>query len=242
MNLKNTQNLVAFFIIIAVVFSATLIFAETSPQKYKDDIYRTYGIRVYDYADIGARAWPDSYYEAMIEVFRDLPADFTSCTRMVYMDPSVEQFEVKYDGYNEEYGIVQIGYAYKRPSPAYINRFIKEYGKSPVNPDDYILNFKSMLVRGMTYCFIQKNTDAWGRSDLMSRYQSAYLASTTFTTSLYIPAEESYMVVAPGMSHLWIDLAFAVARYCTDASGLKKNYPERYNFVKDEVFGGAGAT
>lgn len=235
---RKLQFIIAF--VCAAVFAAAAAFCEErTAQDYKDAIFNTYGIKVYDYADIGARSWPEEYLKAMIEVFRDLPADFTSCTRMIYMDPSVEQFEIKYDGYNEEFGIVQVGYAYKNPSPAYKVKFKKLYGALPT-ADDYLINFKTMLVRGMTYCYIQEKTDDWGKSEVLTKYQIVYASDPTFPTYLFIPADENYMVVAPGKNHLWTDLAFAVAKYCTDAAGLKSKYPERYEFVKEHIFDGAG--
>ena len=151
----------------------------------------------------------------------------------------VEQYEIKYNGYNEEFGIVQIGFGAFYPSSVYLKKFNEIYNKTPTNEEN-ACRFKCMLVRGMAYSFIQENTDGYGRSELMQQYQSVYATNASFPAKIYSIGDENYMVVAPGKNHLWIDLAFAVELYCTNASYLKSKYPERYEFVKEKVFGGAG--
>ena len=70
--------------------------------------------------------------------------------------------------------------------------------------------------------------------------QAVYAANPSFPTKIYSIGDENFMVVAPGKNHLWTDLAFAVEMYCTNASNLKSKYPQRYEFVKEKVFGGCG--
>ena len=222
MNWNNPLKLIVLFVCVAIM--AAPIFADTEAQKnLREAIYDTYGITVYDYAESGGSTFDERHLKAMIEVFRDMPPAFTSCTKMVFMDPGNDQFEIKYNGYNEEAGIIQLGYAYKNPSPIFRRKFKEIYNADPT-ADDFLLNFKTMLVRGMAYCFIQENTDAWGKSELMDKYQVIYAGDTTFKFQNYALGDENYMVVAPGKSHLWTDLAFAVAQYCTNASGLKKDH------------------
>ncbi len=208
-------------------------------EALKESIYNTYGIKIYDYVDTNGNTWSEYYLKKMIEVFKDLPQEFVSCTRMVFMDPGTEQFEIKYNGYNEEYGIIQVGYGAFYPPAVYLKKFKEVYKKDPTN-EDCANRFKCMLVRGMTYSFIQENTDAYGRSELMQSYQAVYAADTSFPAKIYSIGDENFMVVAPGKNHLWVDLAFAVEQYCTNASGLKSKYPKRYEFVKEKVFGGCG--
>ncbi|MBQ2594187.1 MAG: hypothetical protein II567_13015, partial [Candidatus Riflebacteria bacterium] len=208
-------------------------------EALKESIYNTYGIKIFDYVETNGNTWSEYYLKQMIEVFKDLPKDFVSCTRMVFMDPGQEQFEIKYNGYNEEYGIIQVGYGAFFPPAVYLKRFKEVYKKDPTY-EDCANRFKCMLVRGMTYSFIQENTDGYGRSELMQSYQSVYAENPSFPTKIYSIGDENFMVVAPGKNHLWTDLAFAVEQYCTNASGLKSKYPKRYEFVKEKVFGGCG--
>ena len=221
---------------VSVGFSAA---DRTVKEALKDSIYNTYGIKIFDYVETNGNTWSEYYLKKMIEVFKDLPQDFVSCTRMVFMDPGQEQFEIKYNGYNEEYGIIQVGYGAFFPPAVYLKKFKEVYQKDPTN-EDCANRFKCMLVRGMTYSFIQENTDGYGRSELMQAYQAVYAENPSFPTKIYSIGDENFMVVAPGKNHLWTDLAFAVEQYCTNASGLKSNYPKRYEFVKEKVFGGCG--
>ena len=212
---------------------------KTVKEALKESIYKTYGIKIFDYVDTNGNTWSEYYLKMMIEVFKDLPPAFVSCTRMVFMDSGTEQFEIKYNGYNEEFGIIQVGYGAFYPPAVYLKKFNEIYKKNPTN-EDCANRFKCMLVRGMTYSFIQENTDGYGRSELMQSYQSIYAADPSFPTKIYSIGDENYMVVAPGKNHLWTDLAFAVEMYCTNASNLKSKYPQRYEFVKEKVFGGCG--
>ena len=221
---------------VSVGFSAA---DRTVKEALKDSIYNTYGIKIFDYVETNGNTWSEYYLKKMIEVFKDLPQDFVSCTRMVFMDPGQEQFEIKYNGYNEEYGIIQVGYGAFFPPAVYLKKFNEVYQKDPTN-EDCANRFKCMLVRGMTYSFIQENTDGYGRSELMQAYQAVYAENPSFPTKIYSIGDENFMVVAPGKNHLWTDLAFAVEQYCTNASGLKSKYPKRYEFVKEKVFGGCG--
>ena len=59
----------------------------------------------------------------MTEVFQDMPETFTEATRMVYISPVEEQYEIKYNGYNEEYGIIQFGSEAFSPSSVYRTQF-----------------------------------------------------------------------------------------------------------------------
>ena len=183
-----------FFLILAFTSNA---FSDTSNKELKealkDSLYETYGIKVYDYVESDGRTWSELYLKSMIEVFRDLPPEFVSCTRMVYMDPGQDQFEIKYNGYNEEYGIIQVGYGAFYASSVYLKKFQELYKKEPTN-QDYVNRFKSMLVRGMAYSFIQENTDGYGRSELMQAYQSVYAENLSVGSRVCIWKSVSYCV------------------------------------------------
>ena len=98
MNWKNLS-----IIAIVLLFCVSVLPSEAAiteeEQKLRDAIYSTYGITIYDYAENGGTKFTASYLKAMIEVFEDMPADFTSCTRAIFMDASAEQFEIKYRFY-----------------------------------------------------------------------------------------------------------------------------------------------
>lgn len=238
----NTNNsLKNYFILLLsfVLFSSNLLFATEAEENLKNQIYETYGITVYDNDATNGLSWSEDYLNAMIQVFQDMPESFLSATRMVYIAPGQEQFEIKYNGYNEEYGIIQFGMEAFSPSSAYLTQFKKVYKTTP-SATDKINRFKTMLVRGLAYSFIQQHSDAFGKSDLIQSYQSVYADNASFSTRLFSFGDENYMVVAPGKNHLWTDLAFAAAQYCTNASGLKKNYAKRYQFVRENLFDDTG--
>ncbi|MBQ3643784.1 MAG: hypothetical protein II961_04225, partial [Candidatus Riflebacteria bacterium] len=238
--MKSNKNRIIYCVLFFVLaFSLTAFAGGNSELKkaLKEAIYNTYGISVYDQDTSYGYEWSELYLKSMIEVFKDLPPSFVQCTKAVKMDSSNELFEIKYNGYNEEFGMIQVGYGAFSAPAVYLNQFKKKYNSSPSHAD-YVNRFKSMLVRGMTYSFISENTDGYGRSDLMQSYQAIYAANPSFSTKIFSIGDENFMVVAPGKNHLWVDLAFAVQRYCTDAAGLKSKYPERYEFVKEHIFDG----
>jgi hypothetical protein len=237
-NMKsNKYKIICFVLFFVLALSLTAFAGGNSELKksLKEAIYNTYGIKVYDQDTSYGYEWSELYLKSMIEVFKDLPPSFVQCTKAVIMDSSNELFEIKYNGYNEEFGMIQVGYGAFSAPVVYLNQFKKVYNSSPSHAD-YVNRFKSMLVRGMTYSFISENTDGYGRSELMQAYQSVYASNASFSTKIYSIGDENFMVVAPGKNFLWVDLAFAVQRYCTDAAGLKSKYPERYEFVKKYIF------
>lgn len=195
----------------------------------KDSINSEYGIVIAE--DPNVSNWTLSYVTAIREVLAALPAEFRSATRMIYLDPSFLQYEVKYNGFNDQDGIVQIGNGVMNPSVVFIRRFKELYNRLPTDAE-LVARFKTILVRGMTYCFLQE------KPDIVSSY-TRLVAQSRFPTKVYSPGAESSMVVAPGKNQAWTDMAFAVAQYCTAASSLQTNYKSRYDFIKDQVMGGA---
>lgn len=194
----------------------------------KNSISEQYGIEIAD--DPEVNQWSLSYVTAIKEVLAALPAGFRSATRMIYLDPTYLQYEVKYNGFNDQHGIVQIGAGIMNPSVVYIRRFKELYSRVPTDAE-LLARFKTILVRGMTYGFLQENPD-------LAKSYARIAAQSTLPTRVYNPGAEANMVVAPGKIPAWIDLAFAVSRYCTAASTLQSNFKTRYDFVKDQVMGG----
>lgn len=239
MNRKKYSTIYLIILFVSILLCPKVFADSATVEALKTQIFDNYGITVQDSDNTYGMGWTEEYLRAMTEVFQDMPESFTAATRMVYISPVEEQYEIKYNGYNEEYGIIQFGSEAFSPSSVYLTQFKKVYDSEPSNSDK-INRFKTMLVRGMAYSFIQSNTDAYGRSDLIQSYQSIYADNASFSTKLYSLGNENYMVVAPGKNHLWTDLAFAVAQYCTNASGLRSDYPKRYNFVKEYIFDGNG--
>ncbi len=239
MNTKKYSTISLILLLFSIVFYSRAFAASEAEEALKAQIFDNYGITVQDSNSTYGMCWTEEYLRAMTQVFQDMPEHFTAATRMVYISPVEEQYEIKYNGYNEEYGIIQFGSEAFSPSSIYTTQFKKIYNSNPSDTDK-INRFKTMLVRGMAYSFIQSKTDAYGRSDLIQAYQSIYADNASFSTKLYTLGNENYMVVAPGKNHLWTDLAFAVAQYCTNASGLKSNYPKRYAFVKEYIFDECG--
>jgi len=95
-----------------------------------------------------------------------------------------------------------------------------------------IARFKYILARGMAYSFIQENPDvfkAYGREITYGNYP----------TKVYGPGAEVNMVILPGKTPLMIDLAFAIGEYCAAPSSLQSKSKARYDFVKNNVMGGA---
>lgn len=233
-----------------LILTAVLLVAPASAQNasYLDSVYQTYdtatgtdalttlknsiseqyGIEIADDPDVNQ--WSLSYVTAIKEVLAALPASFRSVTRMIYLDPTYLQYEVKYNGFNDQHGIVQIGAGVMSPSVVYIRRFKELYNRLPTDAE-LLARFKTILVRGMTYGFLQENPD-------LAKSYSRIAAASVFPTKVYNPGAEANMVVAPGKIPAWIDLAFAVAQYCTAASTLQSNFKTRYDFVKDQVMGG----
>jgi len=230
-----------------VFFSVVLFLAPLSAQggSYLDTVYQTYETASdpvallknaikeqfdIEIADESTNQWTENYLNAVKDVLSALPAEFRSATRMIFLDPSFAQFELKYNGYNEQYGIVQLGYGAIYPSVAYGRKFQEVYGRSPTDAEK-IDRFKSILVRGLSYSFQQE------KPEIAAAYRG--IARTgDYPTKLYGPSAESYMVVAPGKGPEMIDMAFATAEYCANPANLQSKFESRFNFIKDNVMGG----
>jgi hypothetical protein len=194
----------------------------------KNSIKNEFQIEIAD--DPEVNRWTEPWLKAVKEVLALLPADFRSATKMIYLDPGTLQYEVKYNGYNNQDGIVQIGYGAMYPSNLYTKKFKETYNRTPTDSEK-TARFKSILVRGMSYCFQQENPD-------LTKEYSRIAAQGQYPTRVYGPGAEANMVVAPGKTLAMIDMAFATAEYCSSPSTLQSKFASRYNFIKDQVMGG----
>jgi hypothetical protein len=153
---------------------------------------------------------------------------------MIYLDPSNLDYEVKYNGFNDQHGIVQMGNGSMLPSSVYIKKFKASFNRIPTAAEK-VARFKYILARGMAYSFIQENPDvfkAYGKTVTYGEYP----------TKVYGPGAEINMVVLPGKTPLMIDLAFAIGEYCAAPSSLQSKSKERFDFVKNNVMGGASVS
>ncbi len=202
----------------------------TSPlEALKESIRNQFEIEIAD--DPEVHRWSEDWLNAVKAVLTALPAKFRSATRMIYLEPSNLDFEVKYNGFNDQHGIVQMGYGSMFPSSVYTNKFKATYNRMPTSAEK-VARFKYILARGMAYSFIQENPDVF----------KAYGQTVTYggySTKVYGPGAETNMVVLPGKTPLMIDLAFAIGEYCAAPASLQSKSRARYDFVKNNVMGGA---
>jgi hypothetical protein len=204
--------------------------AEDPLQALKDSIGDQFGIVIAEDQAVNQNAWSMTYVQAIKEVLESVPASFSAATRMIFLDPSPIQYEVKYVGFNDQHGIVQIGAGVMTPSVLYYKRFKEVYGTTPTEAQ-LVARFKTILVRGLTYSFLQENPD-------IAKKYAGIAAQSVFPTKVYGPAAETNMIVAPGKSAAWIDLAFAVSMYCTDPATLQSRFSSRFDFIKEMVMKG----
>ncbi|HAE41162.1 MAG TPA: hypothetical protein DCG57_21385 [Candidatus Riflebacteria bacterium] len=198
-------------------------------EVLKNSIKTQFDIEIADDPDVNR--WSKTWLDAVNTSLTALPASFRSATRMIYLDPSNLDFEVKYNGFNDQHGIVQMGYGSMFPSSVYTNKFKATYKRMPTSAEK-IARFKYILARGMAYSFIQENPDvfkAYGRA----------VTYGTYSTKVYGPGAELNMIVLPGKNPLMIDLAFAIGEYCAAPTSLKSKSQARFDFVKNNVMGGA---
>ncbi|MBU1107867.1 MAG: hypothetical protein KKB51_14430 [Candidatus Riflebacteria bacterium] len=204
--------------------------SETDPlEVLKNSIKDQFEIEIADDPDVNR--WSEDWLNAVKAVLTALPANFRSATRMIYLEPSNIDFEHKYNGFGEQYGIVQMGYGSMFPSVVYGRKFKATYGRQPTSAEK-IARFKYILARCMTYSFIQQNPDvfkSYGQTVVYGEYP----------TKVYGPGAELNMVVLPGKTPLMIDLAFAVGEYCAAPANLQTKSQARFDFVKNHVMGGA---
>ena len=238
------KKLLSLFVALAVILVAPV---SAQNASYLDSVYQTleastgidaltalkeainnqYNVVIAEDQAANQNQWDISYVQAIKDVLAALPASFTASTRMVFLDPSPVQYEVKYVGFNDQHGIIQIGAGVMTPSAIFIRRFKEIYKTIPT--DTQLLNrFKTILVRGITYGFLQDHPD-------LAKKYAGIAAATKLPTKVYGPAAEVNMVTAPGKTAAWIDLAFAVSLYCTEASTLQSKYKSRYEFIKTNL-------
>ena len=204
--------------------------SDTDPlEQLKASIKEQFDIEIADDPDVNR--WSEDWLNAIKAVLTALPADFRSATRMIYLEPSNIDFEVKYNGFNNQYGIVQMGYGSMFPSVVYGRKFKATYGRLPTSAEK-IARFKYILARGMAYSFIQQNPDILQAYGKMVTYGE-------YSIKVYGPGAELNMIVLPGKTPLMIDLAFAVGEYCAAPTNLQSKSQARYDFVKNHVMGGA---
>jgi hypothetical protein len=219
------------------VYAATSANVDDELQGIKDSIYMAYGIEILDEPSYGI--WSRSMMEAVEDLLSRLPEDFISYTKAIYLEPTSLQYEIKYDGFGGE-GVICIGGEAKNPSVQYLRRYADLYENGAPSQAWLKHRLQNMVLRGMTYGFIQ------GNLGLMSRYGTivnlAKVSGEKFYTRLFTLGAESNMVVGPEKTHAWVDLAFAVEQYCTNIANFRGANPTRYEFVKDYVMGGASVS
>ena len=207
--------------------------SDTDPlETLKNSIRDQFDIEIADDPDV--HRWSEDWLNAVKAVLTALPEKFRSATRMIYLEPSNLDFEVKYNGFNEQYGIVQMGHGSMFPSSVYTKKFKATYNRMPTSAEK-VARFKYILARGMAYSFIQENPDVF----------KAYGKTVTYgdySTKVYGPGAETSMVVLPGKTPLMIDLAFAIGEYCAAPASLQSKSQARYDFVKNNVMGGASVS
>ncbi|GAB4267167.1 MAG: hypothetical protein Kow0029_01470 [Candidatus Rifleibacteriota bacterium] len=197
-------------------------------QALKDAIYENYNIDIVD--DEAVNQWSEVWLTAVSEVLQALPEEFRQYTKVISLDPSYMQFEVKYNGYNDRDGEVQMGYGSIVPSNLYLNKFQSTFNRLPT-ASEKIARFKSILVRGMAYAFQQANPE------LASKWKQLFTPGD-IDTKVFGPGQDINMVVAPGMTPAMVDMAFSIAMYCSSPSDLSSKSSERFNFIKEYVMGG----
>lgn len=194
----------------------------------KDQIYEDYGVFMVD--EPLTNPWPMKFLEAAQQVLAALPEDFRNCTKIITLDPSLMQYDLRFNGYDERHGEVQLGYGAIVPSTIYSRRFNETHGRLP-NDSEIVARFKSILARGMAYAWIiehPEEADEWRK----------IYRPNEISTALPGLGGDQNMVVAPRINHVFIDMAFSVAMYCSNASSLSSISSARHDFIKDVVMGG----
>jgi hypothetical protein len=204
---------------------------ETEAQQIeaiKQEIYDSYQIVVID--DQQVNKWGKSWITAVKEVLAAVPENFRNATRIISLDPGYLQYEVKYNGFDQREGEILMGYGSMMPSNIYLNAFNSTYNRLP-SDSEKIARFKAILIRGMTYAFIQANPE------VATNWSQVY-RSGEIKTKVYGPGQDQNMVVLPRMSPAMVDMAFSVMMYCSAPSNLKSKSSARYDFIKEYVMDG----
>jgi hypothetical protein len=194
----------------------------------KQDIYDNHQIVVRDEPELNQ--WSETWLQAVKEVLDIMPASFSWSTRIISIDPSYSQFEVKYNGFGKTQGEIILGYGSMSPSSMYLRAFRNTYDREPTT-DEKIARFKFILVRGMAYAFMQSNPE------VASRWKQLFDPGPV-PTKVYGPGQDQNMIVMPGMNPELVDMAFSVALYCSAPSNLSEKSADRKQFIKDNVMFG----
>lgn len=194
----------------------------------KDQIYEKYGIFMVD--EPLTNPWPMNFLEAAQQVLAAVPEDFRSCCKIITLDPSFMQYDLKFNGYDERHGEVQLGYGAIVPSTIYSRSFNKTHGRLP-NDSEIVARFKSVLARGMAYAWMMEYPE------VADEWRKIYHPNE-ISTLTHSQGTDQYMIVAPGVNHILIDMAFSVAMYCSNASSLNSISSTRHDFIKDKVMSG----
>lgn len=197
-------------------------------EALKDSINETYQIKIGD--DETVNQWTEVWLTAVEEVLQVLPEEFRRATRVISLDPSYMEFELKYNGYNNRDGEVQIGYGALVPPKLYLSKFQATYNRLP-SASEKIARFKSILVRGMAYAFQQENPE------LAAKWRQIFTPGD-ISVKVFGPGQDQNMIVAPSMSPAMVDMAFSIAKYCSSPSDLQSKSAERVNFIREYVMGG----
>lgn len=197
-------------------------------QAKLDRIYEQYGIEVIE--DQLVNMLPDDFLEALEQVLAALPESFVQFTQIINVDPSQMDFEIRINAFDLREGEVQIGQGAVIPSMIYNRQFNHTFGRLPSKQEN-IARFKSIVVRAMAYSFIYHNPD------LLAMWARIYTPGV-ISTRVFGLGQDQNMVVMPGMNDIVADMAFSIARYCSNAGQLNALCPDRHEFVKNEVMNG----
>ena len=197
-------------------------------ETLKNEIYEMYQIEMVD--DPATNRWSVDWLGYVKQVLATLPKDFVGATKMITLDPGFLPYEVKYNGFDLREGEVMMGYGSIVPSNVYLKKFQAVYNRFP-SESEKIGRFKSILLRGMTYAFLQVNPD------IAKKWSQVYVAGQ-IPVKVYGPGQDQNMVVAPNMGLPMVDMAFSVAMYCGNSSELKSRSSARFDYIKENVMSG----
>ncbi|MGM0600321.1 MAG: hypothetical protein ACQETH_10965 [Candidatus Rifleibacteriota bacterium] len=194
----------------------------------KQDIYNSHQIVIRNEPELDQ--WSETWLQAVKEVLDIMPASFTWPTRIISIDPSYSQYEIKYNGFSKSQGEIILGYGSMAPSSLYLKAFRNSYDRVPTT-DEKIARFKFILVRGMAYSFMQSYPD------VTARWKQLFNPGPV-PTKVFGPGQDQNMIVMPGMNPELVDMAFSVALYCSSPSLLSEKSEDRKKFIKDHVMFG----
>ena len=95
MNRKKYSTIYLIILFVSILLCPKVFADSATVEALKTQIFDNYGITVQDSDNTYGMGWTEEYLRAMTEVFQDMPESFTAATRMVYISPVEEQYEIK---------------------------------------------------------------------------------------------------------------------------------------------------